>query len=179
MDIYISGPPIDSSPQQQLPDIYSRITTFFQTEGHRCRTSFAEGENYQQLARWLLHAQVVVLEVSDPASMLIGQQLALAVEKHKSVIALYQEGREPSFFMPQHDSRVVWLGYTPETLEEMLAEALEYVSLQQDVRFNLLLPANLNSYLDYICREKSVSKSHFIRELIREHMNQHGLFKDS
>jgi hypothetical protein len=92
---------------------------------------------------------------------------------------MYRKGLRPILLLSIENPNLVCVEYTNETLENDLESALDYISGQMDVRFNLFMSSKMSQYLEQISKDEKVSKSHFIRNLIKEHMKQNPGSKTS
>lgn len=172
MTIYFSAAQTDIL---DFHTIYQDIIAVLNRMGHQVYAFLDDKpEDYPQALERISHCDIAILEVSSPSSLEMGYQLTLAREKRKPIIALYQEGHRPSFFTETGDENLVWLEYTPKSLQDCLEDGLDYVAEQQDVRFNLLLSASMNRYVERVSKERRLSKSQFIRNLILEHQRRNG-----
>lgn len=174
--------------KDELGKDYNKIVSYLEKAGHKIfqdttEVTFNEAVNktekqrveyYAQVIEWISKSDFIVVEASFPSTLHIGHEISLALERGKPVIALYRKRREPSFFLGLKEDKLLWIEYEENTLECVLENALDYISGQMDVRFNLFLSSKMSQYLDKISHEEKVSKSHFIRSLIRKHMQENA-----
>jgi len=121
---------------------------------------------YKQVVQWISQSDVVVLEVSFPSTLHIGHEISLALEKGKPVVALYQRGFEPSFFLGKEDDRLFWSDYQPGDLKKSLAFLLDSAVDLSDTRFNFFISPRHIAYLDWIVQHKKIPRSVYLRQLI-------------
>ena len=62
--------------------------------------------------------------------------------------------------------------YNDGNLETVLADALDYASSHQDVRFNFFISPAIGNYLDWISKEKKIPRSVYLRNLIEKDMEE-------
>lgn len=166
---------------------YEKIIQVLELIGHNVEHShitehsleyvFSQSDNelkeyYRMFAERVRNSDIVVIEASFPSSVNIGHEITLALTKGKPVIVLYQNNLKPSMLVSIENDNLICVEYSLENLKNVLENALDYISGQMDVRFNLFLSSKMSQYLDKISQEEKVSKSHFIRSLIRKHMQE-------
>ena len=129
----------------------------------------AEAKKYYENVVELINiSETAIFEVSSP-SIEIGHELTLAMEKGKQVIALYQPGKDAFAFGSSATDRFQKVEYKIHSLETDLFSALDYASDKLSIRFTLLIPPDIVTFLNYIA-EKGINRSEYIRKLIRQNM---------
>lgn len=132
-------------------------------------------KRYLARMKEIASADVCVLEISYP-SLGMGQILQECIRQEKPVIALYRVDNnwdnKPYFVqgIEDNESRVLLREYLEEEVFDILRDALIELKELLTIRFTMLMPADLNKYLSKINEKRGVSKSEFIRELIRKEM---------
>lgn len=114
-------------------------------------------------------ADLVIVEISRH-SLALGQEITLALSLGKPVIALYEEGNQPHVLRDEGGDLLLLTAYNDKNLEEVIKDALEYASSQQDVRFNFFISPSIGNYLDWISKEKKIPRSVYLRTLIEKSM---------
>ena len=111
----------------------------------------------------ILQADAVIIEVSFQ-DLQIGYETALAIAAKKPVLCLsiYED------FSQKIDNQYFFgAKYTELDVEEVVAEFVERVGKKTlGERFNLFLSAVQEEYLEHASREKGISKSEYVRNLI-------------
>ena len=125
----------------------------------------------RELTKMKKLADLVLVEVSRQ-SLGIGQEISLALSLGKPVIALYEEGHRPHVLRDEGGDLLVLSPYSNDSLEEVVAGALEYASSHQDVRFNFFISPAIGNYLDWISKEKKIPRSVYLRNLIEKDMEE-------
>lgn len=131
-------------------------------------------KRYQLRNRQLSQADICIFETSIP-SLAIGQLFQEAVRQEKPTIALHQKGKFPYTLMGAvgNEKRVQILEYEQEAdLDELIKYALEEASSQLNTRFTMLLSSEYVDYLNKINQEEGLSRSEYIRKLIRQEMKK-------
>ena len=130
-------------------------------------SSHEENEKYyHQVQKWISEADIVVAEISYPSTLNIGHEVTLALDKSKPVIGLYRTGKGSAFFEGIKSEKFVYEEYTPQTLEKVLEDAVNFASESADTRFNFLIPSRLLDYLDWVAKNQNTPRSVYLRNLI-------------
>ncbi|NCN82742.1 MAG: hypothetical protein GW947_02130 [Candidatus Pacebacteria bacterium] len=124
---------------------------------------------YKDTIRAIKKAEVCIFEATYP-SLGVGHLINQALHFGKQVIVLYTDGKKPFMLDSSASDKIVILAYDRETLEEILASALEYAKGNKDVRFDFYISPEIGEYLNKVSREKRIPRSVFLRGLIEEHM---------
>lgn len=140
--------------------------TFYQTEEKDWQKRYFS--RLEEIAK----ADVCIFEVSTH-SISVGQLLQEAIRREKPVIALYSN-EEPHFLLGTagNENRLQLLKYTPQDLEDILKYAFETAEQLLTTRFTMLLSPEYSRFLDNLNKEKGISRSEYIRSLIREKMSK-------
>lgn len=125
----------------------------------------------RELTKMKKLADLVLVEVSRQ-SLGIGQEISLALSLRKPVIALYEEGHRPHVLRDEGGDLLLLAPYNDGNLETVLADALDYASSHQDVRFNFFISPAIGNYLDWISKEKKIPRSVYLRNLIEKDMEE-------
>lgn len=125
---------------------------------------------YRQVLDWISQSDVVVLEVSFPSTLHIGHEVSLALEKGRPVVALYQTGYEPSFFLGLQHSKVFWEEYHPRYLKRILEQALEDAALSRETRYNFFISPEHLQHLTVRARKENIRRAVYLRQLIEADM---------
>lgn len=131
--------------------------------------------HYRQVARWINDCDLVVVEISQPASAGIGFEISQSLVRGKPVLALHRSKEGPDVFGGSVDSRLVMGTYDPPPLSEILPQLINEVELLTEVRFNFYLPADLDNYLQRVAKKENTSKAEFLRSLIGKYREKNPL----
>lgn len=127
---------------------------------------------FSRLKNWIQESDIIVAEVSWPSTINIGFQISYALQRNKSVIALYKNNQDSTFFKALSSDKLIYESYTTENLESVIDDCLSYVDTKSDVRFNFYLPSNQIEFLDNLGKDKKLSRSAVLRQVISEKMDQ-------
>lgn len=182
MKIYFVG---SISGKEQYIDNYKVIITALKKVDHEVMENTIEPsknyvyslsdegkiEQYKNVLRWITTADMVVAEASF-SSMGVGYEISLALEKGKPVLVLYEEGHAPHFLEGIRSDKLLIEKYTKNNLEEVIQAGVEYLSDQQDTRFNFFISPKHQHYLDWVAKHRKIPRAVFLRNLIDEEMYQ-------
>jgi len=125
---------------------------------------------YKEVIQHVRAADTIFVEISYPSTVNVGHILTYALDTGKPVVALYRSGREPFFLRGRVDDKLVLLEYSDKDINEVVSNALEYVSSAQDVRFNFFISPEIGRFLDWISKKKRLPRAVYLRKLIEEDM---------
>ncbi len=123
---------------------------------------------YNRNVKYLQEADINIFECSLH-SLSIGFMVQKSLEYVKPTIVLYLEGKTPYFLAGNKEENLIVKSYNANNLKKVLSEALEEAKEKTDKRFNFFINPSLLAYLNKVAREKGITKSTFIRNLILEH----------
>lgn len=126
---------------------------------------------HEQLGKMKLESDIVVIETSF-RSFALGQEIAHAFRIGKPVLALYTNGQMPHFILSDSGDRLIVMEYALETVKEVMKEGIAYLNPKETKRFTMNLEASYVDYLDRISREKHVSRSDYLRNLLMQDMQK-------
>lgn len=116
----------------------------------------------------------VLGEVSN-ASLGVGFLLAYALSKQKPIVLMYRN-RKPTNLLETLESNstsCVFVKYgANDDLNKLVKEAIEFVKKRSEERFTMLLQSDILKHLDKIAAGKDISRSEYIRKLIRSDMRR-------
>lgn len=129
-------------------------------------------EWYDLAIKNIKKSDVVVVEISYPSTANVGHELTYALESGIPVVALYKKGRDPLFLQGIVDEKLTIMEYDDENLEDVLGEAIDYATSQQDTRFNFFISPRIGNYLDWISKRRRLPRAVYLRRLIEEDMKK-------
>lgn len=116
-------------------------------------------------------SDVSIFEVTNP-NVSIGQEIAYALLINKPVILLYYGDEEPHILRDFSNETLFIHSYTRSNVKKIIKTCFDYIQEIKEIRFNMLIPHDLNQYLNTISRQQNVHKSTLVRNLIREDMKK-------
>ena len=131
---------------------------------------------HKKLENWIQKTDFMVVESSFP-SISVGYEISLAMQYRKPVLLLYTVGEPPSLFAHHSDEKIVCEKYTPETVEDIILDFIEYVRGASDTRFTFFITPQIGAYLEKISIKEKMPKSVYLRKLIEQHIKEHPLSK--
>lgn len=133
---------------------------------------------YKEVIQHVRAADTIFVEISYPSTVNIGHILTYALDTGKPVVALYRSGREPFFLRGRVDDKLVLLEYSEKDIKEVVANALEYVSSAQDVRFNFFISPEIGRFLDWVSKKRRLPRAVYLRKLIEGDMRANKEFSE-
>jgi hypothetical protein len=137
----------------------------------------AKRENYEETMKCVNKADIIVMEVSGH-SMSMGYLISKALEMNKPVIALYTAEHKPIFVKGIVNPKLIFMEYTEENLEKVMAETFVKAKGLIDMRFNFFVSPKILTYLDWVGQKRMIPKSVFLRNLIEREMKKDKEFKN-
>ena len=117
----------------------------------------------------LLHeAEIAVFEASFPCPS-TGYLIAKSLELNKPTLLFYFKSNVPYFFQHLKDDRLFLINYSHDNLRKVLQDTFLNANRFRDKRFNFFISPDLLNYLEDTSKRMNVTKSTFIRNLIKEH----------
>lgn len=181
MKIYFTA---SSRGTEKFSKYYKRIFDVISTQNHTHTSDYskesdpseiykpdddAHVELYKRAVNQLKKSDIVILEVSKH-SLTMGYLLELGLNLGKPVVALYLSGYKPAFAAGITDDKLQVIEYNDGNLEDLLSDALDYASAQQDTRFNFFVSPKHINFLDWVAQNKKIPRSVFLRRLIEREM---------
>lgn len=129
--------------------------------------------HYEKVFEAMHKADVAVLE-STIHSLTIGQMIQDCIERDIPLLILVREKNKLAFLdgLQEENNKLIVLEYQPESIKETLTEGFHYLSNFQDTRFTMILPNHMIRFLDEINKTNNISKSEYIRRLIKRDMEE-------
>jgi hypothetical protein len=125
---------------------------------------------YKKWQRTIAKADIAIVEASFPSTVHIGFEIAHLLERGKPTIILYTKGNNPTLASEYHSQRAIKLEYSVDTLKDDLKWGLEEAEQMLNRRFTFFISPNIDAFLNKIMKQKGLSKSEYIRELIEKNM---------
>lgn len=134
-------------------------------------------EQYKNVLKWISSADLIVAEGSF-SSMGVGYEISLALEKGKPVLVLFEEGHAPHFLEGIQSEKLLIEKYDRANLGDILKVGIDFLSDQQDTRFNFFISPKHQHYLDWVAKHRKIPRAVFLRKLIEDDMNKHSEYAE-
>ncbi|MEX0896394.1 MAG: hypothetical protein WDZ94_05705 [Patescibacteria group bacterium] len=162
---------VDILEKNNIPIFHDHVTQTSQSQ----LESQSDEKNldfFNQVIRLIRGSDIVISECSVE-SFSVGHLLTRAMELNKEVIIFYRStSKKPNMYPFLRSKKNIYL-VDYQTIDELKELVLDYVNYAQHsmfVRYNIMLSQEITSYLKWIARSQGTSRSVFIRDLIRAHM---------
>ncbi|MDA1317160.1 MAG: hypothetical protein O3B87_04005 [bacterium] len=131
----------------------------------------AQLNNFHNKMQHIQDTDICILEVSAH-SLGLGYIAQRALEMSKPTIVLYYKNNTPFFLQGSEDEKLIVLSYDEKNYKKVLKKALEQAREKRDKRFNFFLSPKLLQYIDDASRERGITKSKLLRDMIVNHMRE-------
>ena len=131
-------------------------------------------EAYSLVMNALHKSDLLLADVTVP-SIGVGQQIAMALHWRIPVVCIYNEDIEytPSKMLPvDQTSLFKIMPYKIKNLKSTLKNILSDTKSQRFVKFNFIVNTELNSFLEEESKKRQMSKSQFLRFIIKNWREQ-------
>jgi len=158
--------------KKKLKKEYQAIVEALEKLGFQVKELVLSGEketSFSKISRLIKKADLVVAEVSFP-SVSVGQEISLALESNKPVLALFKEGIKTTLLEINSDERLQLISYNLKKIKKVLKEAIADISRKIDMRFNFFIPPEIINYLNWIAKKRRIPRSVYLRSLIEKDM---------
>ena len=120
----------------------------------------------------LKKAYINVFECSLP-SLSVGFMINKSLDYNKPTIALYLDNNVPYFLEGiQDEEKLLIANYSDKNIEKVIQKTVKLAKKSTDKRFNFFISPELLNYLKEASKKEGVTKSTFIRNIIKEHKNR-------
>jgi uncharacterized protein (DUF302 family) len=192
MKIYFSA---TITSNDKLREIYKRVKEVLTKEGHSVfdygsdnlepsqlaqRSDTEIQSTYKQLDKYLKNAEVYIADISEP-SVGIGYEISQALMLRKPCLVLkYQKaGFQPLATIQGNNSAYMkYKTYDERTLESIIKKFIGNSKDKIDTKFILIIPPEIDRYLEWNVREKGVTKAEITREAIEMVMRQDQRYQE-
>ena len=131
----------------------------------------AQVENYRKKMKCIQEADICIIE-SSAHSLGTGFIVQKSLESSKPTIVLYYKDNIPYFLSGIEDEKLIIKSYNNDNYRKVLRNALEIAREKRDKRFNFFLSPKLLQYIDDAAKERGVTKSKLLRDMIVKHMRE-------
>lgn len=184
MRIFFSANP---KSKQEIPHFIDRIYEFLRKNSYVLTEKIFEQTSYENFLKWnsadhenyykktikaISDADLCIFEASLP-SIELAHFINQSLDHDKPTVIFTLEGAVPFLFEHTSEQAIILIEYTEQDLERELAFGIKEANEQpRGIRFNCLISAELNRYLERTARDSHMSKSGFVRQLIRDHQKK-------
>lgn len=175
LNVYFSA---SSSELESRKDLYMSILESIKSLGAELTYNWLNDKEklkpskiFEKASEAIKSADVIIAEITYPSTG-VGQQIGLALSWKIPVIALHQlNNPEVSRFAVGMESPYLQVKeYNPDNIQSILDESLSSVVNKQFERFNFISTKEINDYLGENSSKQNISKSQYLRRIVREWM---------
>jgi len=183
MKVYFSASTVYKS---QFEVVYQKIVDYLQHQGHEVfevvlseHLPSVSGISAHSVKQWfrewsayVRECDFAVIEGSYPSTIQIGFEVGMILARGKSVVLIFQEGKDPVFINQLYSSRLIRSAYTESNVIEVISWCLEEVKESIDRRFTFFISPTIDEYLSEMMKKEGISRSSYIRQLIEKEMEK-------
>lgn len=160
------------------PESVKKIPQILKGLGHQVTVELLEAEKRTKTdVASEKKAEAVIIEIAKDTPLL-GFRLASVLMEKKPILLLYLEGSKVGDLRALVGDKffryLTVASYDPENLNRVLKDYFKSLSEEKEAaaRFNFILNSDLEKFLNWVPFGKKTAKSDFVRELIREAMEE-------
>lgn len=132
--------------------------------------------DFQRARESIQKSDVMVMEATYP-SIEVGHMMALALEMHKAVLVLYQDGHY-NLSMGDPNRLLTVRKYDPsdyKALKKTVSVFLDKANKRLlNKRFNFMIDETEEEYLGWTSKKKGISRADYLRQLIDEDLRKNN-----
>jgi 2'-deoxynucleoside 5'-phosphate N-hydrolase len=188
--------------KENIEEIITKVINYSRNEGHSINDIFPIFENdtderpiqgksiedSNKVVKYIKNADIVVAELSHPSSG-VGFEISLALTEKKPVLVLVhgQNKANLSALIKNNSSKYLTVkSYTSASeIEGVLKYFFKDAKEKIDTKFILIIPPEIDKYLEWNARERGIPKAEITRDAIekimqkdekyQEHVKSHSL----
>lgn len=165
---------------------FNQITESFSRQGYNLledRKPISEENSKKDLAKLesnIKNSEVIIIDVSTQ-DFKTGYIISRALTDKKVVIALRSEkskdSKEPLLFANKSKNLLIF-SYTDKNAVEVAENALSEAKKRLDTKFILIIPPEIDRYLDWASQNKRLHKAQIVRSAVEGSMKKDKDYKD-
>lgn len=161
---------------------YSHLSNFTLTATKDFQEQMKEGRDkhiafYNKMIKDIQTADICIFEASSP-SLAVGFLIQRSLDYSKPTIVLYYKDNLVYFLSGTEDEKLIKASYTEDNYKKVLKTALENAREKRDKRFNFFLSPKLLNYIEEASKERGITKSKLLRDMIVNHMRENKEIAD-
>lgn len=149
--------------------IASESVDSYYEEMHKGRSEHVKF--YNNMVKNIQSADICVFEASTP-SFGVGFLIQRSIDYSKPTVVLHDKEHVPYFLSGIEDDKLIISNYDDETYKKVLEKALDSAREKRDKRFNFFLSPKLLNYIESASKDRGVTKSKLLRDMIVKHMRE-------
>jgi len=130
---------------------------------------------YKEWSSYIKDCEVVVAEGSYPSSIDVGFEIGLLVSMGKPVILLFQSSKDPVYINQLYSDKLIKSSYNHQNLKDVLRWCFEELNRISSQQVTLSVPAKVEQFLRKVEKQKGLSRSDWVTELIEQEMTRHSV----
>jgi len=188
MKIFITSTPLgDEETRQNYKNLYDEVerlgyehvSNFIASEAinkyyeemHKGKTEHIKFFN--TMVRSIQKADICIFEASTP-SFGVGFLIQRSIDYSKPTIVLHTDSKTPYFLSGIENEKLIIRSYNNANYKKVLKKALGQAREKRDKRFNFFLSPKLLQYINDASKERGITKSKLLRDMIVDHMRENN-----
>jgi hypothetical protein len=167
MKIFFAGSPRGHKDSHLDDDLIEQDYASFENKLKEGRSAYVAW--YQKKINGINLSDICVFETSIH-SIGVGFLIQKALDQSKPVIVLYYKKNIPYFLSGVEDDKLLSVSYDETNYKRVLKKSLDQAREKRDKRFNFFLSPKLLQYIDDASKERGITKSKLLRDMIVNHM---------
>jgi len=161
---------------------YSHLSDFTLTATKDFQEQMKEGRDkhiafYNEMIKDIQAADICIFEASSP-SLAVGFLIQRSLDYSKPTIVLYYKDNLVYFLSGTEDEKLIKASYTEDNYKKVIRDALVNAREKRDKRFNFFLSPKLLNYIEEASKERGITKSKLLRDMIVNHMRENKEIAD-
>lgn len=148
-------------------DLHARLTYDWLSDSKRLKPDII----YSKSIRGLEKADLLIAEITFP-SIGVGEQISLALNKKKPVLALYQKNfpEHSRFALGMKSPYLILKQYNLTNLKSVVKSELDKITKKQFIKFNFITTQEISDFLHKKSESLKISRSNLLRRIISDYM---------
>jgi hypothetical protein len=134
----------------------------------------AQIANFHKKMDGIQNADICVVE-SSAHSLGNGFIVQRSLDMGKPTIVLYYKNNKPFFLSGIEDEKFIIRSYDDNNYKKVIRDALQLAREKRDKRFNFFLSPKLLSYIEDASKNRGITKSKLLRDMIVNDMRENKL----
>ncbi len=187
MKIFFYSSPVSSTFDTHVKHIYDELMnlgyvhTSDEAVSHVVRDILKKDKNFSQASKEkyntfikgfieaVAKSDICIFEASFQ-SLGLGYLIDKSLELAKPTIVLYYEGNVPHILNVVDNDKLIVQSYNDKNIDSIIRKTINEGREKRDKRFNFFLSPKLLQYIDDASRERGITKSKLLRDMIVKHM---------
>lgn len=163
-------------------DVIKTIAKVLKNQGYHITWEwFRKNKNneiniYKKAIEAIKKSDLIIAEISIPSTG-VGQQIALAYSWNIPVLCLYNKKisakeQKSKFTLGNQNNLITTKSYDLKNIDIVVRNSINFIKKEKFTKFNFISTPELNTYLNFESEKNDMSKSQYLRHIIRNYMQK-------